>query len=337
MKLTHLKNIFLVWSGIAIATSTAILAAPLQWMSIQANLINLVQYLKELQVTTDGTPNGEAVLSINGSGQFGQQRMWVTNGNMYAIMNWPEGMWPNTEAVWFGAFSGEHISNINGIVNMFGFNQSLMSYSDDEQGIDSYMTVSPQGSIMAFSGYGQERAVVVNSNGVGFYFNGSGYTFPSTVGLPNQVLTTNGSNELSWTSIGQWSSSHQTELVWTYDFNDFNTQEGDPNIIFTGQLPVGSIPVYFVVKTNQAFVSDSSDEVSSAILFYNDHPMSSATSVSQWETNLSPMDPYRIYPTIDQPLDFEVRFSHSNGWANPQDRAAWQVQVYIVYDSIQLP
>lgn len=86
---------------------------------------------------------------------------------------------------------------------MFGFNQSLMSYSDDEQGIDSYMTVSPQGSIMAFSGYGQERAVVVNSNGVGFYFNGSGYTFPSTVGLPNQVLTTNGSNELSWTSIGQ--------------------------------------------------------------------------------------------------------------------------------------
>lgn len=40
---------------------------------------------------------------------------------------------------------------------------------------------------------------------------------------------------------------------------------------------------------------------------------------------------------IDQPLDFQIEFSTLNGLANPQDRTAGQVQISIVYDTIDLP
>ena len=64
MKTTILKNTALFVSGMILATSVSIFASN-SGTSIDANLVNLQQYLKEFLVTSDGTPQGDQFLSIN--------------------------------------------------------------------------------------------------------------------------------------------------------------------------------------------------------------------------------------------------------------------------------
>lgn len=147
-------------------------------------------------------------------------RTSAINDNRYGIMNGPEEMWPNTEAVWFGAFSGESISNIIWIVNIFGFNQSLLGYSDDVLGVHNYFTAYPQGVVMAYSGVSWQKSRVIGADGLGAYVNGSGviriwndwllslknYIFPLANGSEWQVLTSHSNGQLSWED-GGWSSN----------------------------------------------------------------------------------------------------------------------------------
>jgi len=156
-------------------------------------------------------------------------------------------LWPGAEGILFGAFSGEDIFTINGIVNPFGFNQALMSYSDIAQGINAYVSVDSWSSSVAFNGYGQQNLVIVNNNGVSFYFNGIGYNFPTNVGLPNQVLTTDGSNQLSWQSAGgEWGwggafISSLNGLIGDVTLTTDDIQEGtNSQFIYTKRFTISS-------------------------------------------------------------------------------------------------
>lgn len=73
MKIPQLKNTLLVLSGMMIAASVSIFAAQ-NTTTIEANLVNLRQYLKELYITSTGTPAGDVVMHIDGSGEFQQIR-----------------------------------------------------------------------------------------------------------------------------------------------------------------------------------------------------------------------------------------------------------------------
>jgi hypothetical protein len=76
MKTTILKNTALFVSGMILATSVSIFASN-SGTSIDANLVNLQQYLKEFLVTSDGTPQGDQFLSIN----WEAGTMFASSGN----------------------------------------------------------------------------------------------------------------------------------------------------------------------------------------------------------------------------------------------------------------
>lgn len=73
MKNTTIKNVLFILSGMMIAASASIFAAQ-NTTTIEANLVNLRQYLKELYITSTGTPAGDVVMHIDGSGRMIQYR-----------------------------------------------------------------------------------------------------------------------------------------------------------------------------------------------------------------------------------------------------------------------
>lgn len=65
MKTSLIKNIAIFTAGAAITITTWLFAA-----SIDANINSFTQYIQNLFVTSDGTPTGDTVLSVDGSGIY---------------------------------------------------------------------------------------------------------------------------------------------------------------------------------------------------------------------------------------------------------------------------
>lgn len=202
MKTNLFKNILLVWSGIILATSFAIYAMPpIQWTSIQANLTNLVQYLRELHITSDGTPNGDSILSVNGSGEFVQSR-WSD-----LLVNTDSLDW-SYPFVWATSSSG----TTSMLAWVLAWQVGALAYQDtDWSWKSSYIMAQSDRAMLWFNADLTQQTDAVNEiqvldYGVVFRFPQAEYTFPMDAGSPGQVLTTNGSNELSWADAG-WSSN----------------------------------------------------------------------------------------------------------------------------------
>lgn len=62
------KQLSMFVAGVVLATSVGIFAAEPSTTSIQANLVNLIQYLKELRITDTGTPDGVTLMTVNQNG-----------------------------------------------------------------------------------------------------------------------------------------------------------------------------------------------------------------------------------------------------------------------------
>ncbi len=269
MKTNLLKNIFLVWSWIAIATSTVIFASQ-QGTSIQANLVNLVQYLGELHITSDGTPNGNSVLSVDGSGEFQQIRgtsQLVNTAGLGALgQTYP--------FVWAAASLG----NIQVVAGVLADMVPILANQDASgSGMSSYIMAQWDRALLGFNAdlTNQTDRVVelqVLDYGIVFRFPDGGYTFPLTAGTSGQVLTTDGSNELSWADA--WSDGSSTNAS---GFDIVNTVD-----LFGQQIPFAGT----VYQTwNQSYIAGVADLFGSplAVLEYFDNgaPIS-YVAVSSW-------------------------------------------------------
>ncbi len=269
MKTNLLKNIFLVWSWIAIATSTVIFASQ-QGTSIQANLVNLVQYLGELHITSDGTPNGNSVLSVDGSGEFQQIRgtsQLVNTAGLGALgQTYP--------FVWAAASLG----NIQVVAGVLADMVPILANQDASgSGMSSYIMAQWDRALLGFNAdlTNQTDRVVelqVLDYGIVFRFPDGGYTFPLTAGTSGQVLTTDGSNELSWADA--WSDGSSTNAS---GFDIVNTVD-----LFGQQIPFAGT----VYQTwNQSYIAGVADLFGTplAVLEYFDNgtPIS-YVAVSSW-------------------------------------------------------
>ncbi len=211
MKTNYLKNIFLVSSWMILATSTAIFATSQQGASIQANLVNLVQYLGELHITSDGTPNGDSVLSIDGNWEFAQSRsgsQLVNTASLWAL-------WQSYPFVWAAASSGDMqvvAWVLAGMVPILANQNTAWSW------MSSYIMAQQDRALLGFnSDLTNETDRVVELQvldyGIVFRFPQWEYTFPLTAGSNGQVLTTDGSNELSWADVWGATESIVTEKI----------------------------------------------------------------------------------------------------------------------------
>ncbi len=269
MNKTFLKNIFLVWSWIAIATSTAIFASQ-QGTSIQANLVNLVQYLGELHITSDGTPNGDSVLSVDGSGEFQQIRGTSQLVNTVGL----GALGQSYPFVWAAASLG----NIQVVAGVLADMVPILANQDTSgSGMSSYIMAQWDRALLGFNAdlTNQTDRVVelqVLDYGIVFRFPDGEYTFPLTAGTSGQVLTTDGSSELSWADA--WSDGSLTN---TSGFDIINTAD-----LFGQQVPFAGT----VYQTwNQSYIAGVADLFGSplAVLEYFDNgaPIS-YVAVSSW-------------------------------------------------------
>lgn len=217
MKTNLLKNIFLVWSWIAIATSTAIFASQ-QGISIDANLVNLVQYVKELYITSTGTPAGDVAFSVS----HAQDGRWQVQADGYFTSIFTSGDISSTIDIETSEDGPRwHMMTLDSgnMINTIGFDKASDQILTTIQGADM---VNWWGSSISASSLGTTSKYVVFDNysnelrvddaGITFWFEDNiqnsieSYAFPREDGDTNQVLTTDGAGQLSWADAG-WSSS----------------------------------------------------------------------------------------------------------------------------------
>ncbi len=237
MKTNIIKNIFLVWSWIAIATSTAIFATSQQWTSIQANLVNLVQYLWELSITSDGTPNGDRVLHIDGNGEFSQIRgnasLLNSSDNYFGMDGFVGSRQENTGGYAYinGIIGTEDPANFLGVV--FGGNlkdyiwvqswgitmTATPSWSDTWYDLDltsdgifaRWIDQSTSNNMTRQDGTKWSYIMRLLNDGTLKLKN---YIFPLADGTSGQVMTTDGAGQLSWADAGSSSASDTTTTVY---------------------------------------------------------------------------------------------------------------------------
>lgn len=207
MKTNYLKNIFLIWSGIMIATSTAIFASNMQGVSIHADLVNLAQYLRELHITSDGTPNGNDVLSIAPDGEFQQRRGdagFINSANFFgnAFVGATEISWNQAYLVW---------------IQHPWFTMSVLWSVDFASGTSAYVWSRMDSSALWFTSQiwapNATTQVRVASGEISFMFPNQSYLFPTTDGIYGQVLTTDGNGHLSRSDMWGASSSENAILT----------------------------------------------------------------------------------------------------------------------------
>lgn len=239
MKTDYLKSIFLVWAWIALATSFAIYAQPAQlWTSIQANLVNLVQYLESLHITSNGTPNGIQFIDIDGAQRTMSMQndtlafdfnshnfapfdyVWglYNDGGWNVLLN---GVWnPSTPMAVMSAISsdGDRIGISTRKQN--GEVTAMMEYEstgnqDQAVQVQHQVKLKADGTTISFDDYdvlGSQTQL-----GLGWYwfyitsssgaymamtrdgtFSLANYTFPLANGSEWQVLTSHSNGQLSW-------------------------------------------------------------------------------------------------------------------------------------------
>lgn len=229
MRTTYLKNTFLIASWIMIATSFGILAANPQPTSIQASLVNLVQYLGELHITSDGTPHGDDVLSINSNGNFVQTRSQddIQYGlvNDWSVFGMPY-VWAMASSWDYSYFAG--IEKIpwqwpwQWLISVL-WSMNLASWRVN------YIGAKPEGIAMSHvSQVGvsdADNSIFVNESGVQFSFIGASnkYRFPTTAWQANQVLTTDGAGQLSWENAASTDTKTTTVYLSSSDILSLDT------------------------------------------------------------------------------------------------------------------
>ncbi len=362
MKTNYLKNVLLVSSWMILATSFAIYASPIQWTSIQANLVNLVQYLGELYITSDGTPNGDSAMSVSHT----QDGRWQVQVDGYFTSTFRSGDISST----IGIETSEdgprwHMMTLysGNMINTIGFDKAQDQILTTIQGVDmvnwlgSSVSAGSLGTIskyVVFDNYSNELRV--DDAGITFWFedniqnNVESYTFPLADGSSGQVMTTDGAGQLSWADAAASSSTtRQIALIDTYDYVDLNNGSAWTEVTFNWQLPAGSMPAYFIAKVIQPFVSDSNKFVGTLALEYNGlsqafwSPFAAQiiatgnTILDQVSTKATAVQDFNTHHNLSNPLDVVIWFTSFDGGTNPQDRTQWQVEIYIVYDSITLP
>lgn len=216
MKTNLLKNIFLVWSWIAIATSASIFAAQ-AGTSIQANLVNLVQYLGELYITSDGTPQGDPVMHVDGSGNLLQIRQ--QDDTQYGILNDSTTLSMPYVGSMSASWDDAHLVGIQNIP-WLGLLSVVAAMGSESEWVN-YLGVSNRWIWISHIGEvgsgDSDNSIFVDADGIQFSFMGANkeYRFPTDAWQANQVLTTDGAGQLSWTDAG-WSSTDVVISTWLW-------------------------------------------------------------------------------------------------------------------------
>jgi hypothetical protein len=234
MKTNLLKNILLVWSWIAIATSTAIFATSQQWTSIQANLVNLVQYLNELHITSDGTPDGDPVMHIDGSGNFAQIRQ--EGDPQYGILNDSTTLGMPYVGSMAGSWDDGHLVGIQNIP-WYGLLSVVASMGGTEPWWLNYLGVNNRwiwiSHIWEVWSGDSDNSIFVDADGIQFSFIGANkeYRFPTDAWQANQVLTTDGAGQLSWADAAGGSASDTTTTTAQLSFSDILSLDTNPIVL----------------------------------------------------------------------------------------------------------